>query len=212
MNDTNAQVSVRILDKEYQVACPASERTDLLDSAEVLNSKMREIRDSGRIIGLDRIAVMAALEQRHRTGKGQEITTSLFETTAFLVGQHMAQYAVTGTPVPPMPARVSAWAIYDVFETGDDSQIFVGVVSDGQWTNFCEAFELTEFSSDRSLDENNARVAERDRILPVILDLFKQYDKQTLMAKLEEMGMPFAPISKPEELFDDPHLAAGGGL
>ncbi|TDI62132.1 MAG: CoA transferase [Alphaproteobacteria bacterium] len=158
------------------------------------------------------IAVMAALEQRHRTGKGQEITTSLFETTAFLVGQHMAQYAVTGTPAPPMPARVSAWAIYDVFETGDDSQIFVGVVSDGQWTNFCEAFELTEFSSDRSLDENNARVAERDRILPVIRDLFKQYDKQTLMAKLEEMGMPFAPISKPEELFDDPHLAAGGGL
>ncbi len=61
MTQQVAQVSVRILDKEYQVACPADERTDLLDSAEILNTKMREIRDSGRIVGLDRIAVMAAL-------------------------------------------------------------------------------------------------------------------------------------------------------
>lgn len=65
MSEPYAQVSVRILDKEYQVACPASERTDLLDSAEILNSKMREIRDSGRIVGLDRIAVMAALNMAH---------------------------------------------------------------------------------------------------------------------------------------------------
>ncbi len=61
MTNQQAHVSVRILDKEYQVACPADERTDLLDSAEVLNEKMREIRDGGRIVGLDRIAVMAAL-------------------------------------------------------------------------------------------------------------------------------------------------------
>ncbi len=61
MNDMYAHVSVRILEKEYQVSCPASERTDLLDSAEALNAKMREIRDSGKVVGLDRIAVMAAL-------------------------------------------------------------------------------------------------------------------------------------------------------
>lgn len=61
MNDMYAHVSVRILEKEYQVACPASERTDLLDSAEALNERMREIRDSGKVVGLDRIAVMAAL-------------------------------------------------------------------------------------------------------------------------------------------------------
>jgi len=61
MTEQYAQVSVRILDKEYQVACPPNERTDLLDSAQILNEKMREIRDSGRIVGLDRIAVMAAL-------------------------------------------------------------------------------------------------------------------------------------------------------
>jgi cell division protein ZapA len=61
MSESYAQISVRILDKEYQVACPANERTELLDSAEILNAKMREIRDTGRVVGLDRIAVMAAL-------------------------------------------------------------------------------------------------------------------------------------------------------
>lgn len=61
MNDIYAHVTVRILEKEYQVSCPASERTDLLDSAELLNARMREIRDSGKVVGLDRIAVMAAL-------------------------------------------------------------------------------------------------------------------------------------------------------
>jgi cell division protein ZapA len=77
MTQQLAQVSVRILDKEYQVACPAEERTDLLDSAEILNNKMREIRDSGRIVGLDRIAVMAALNMAndliHAKARDQEL-------------------------------------------------------------------------------------------------------------------------------------------
>lgn len=77
MSQQIAQVSVRILDKEYQVACPADERTDLLDSAEILNAKMREIRDSGRIVGLDRIAVMAALNMAndliHAKARDQEL-------------------------------------------------------------------------------------------------------------------------------------------
>lgn len=61
MNDMYAHVTVRILEKEYQVSCPAHERAALLDSAELLNARMREIRDSGKVVGLDRIAVMAAL-------------------------------------------------------------------------------------------------------------------------------------------------------
>lgn len=77
MTEQNAQVSVRILDKEYQVACPANERTNLLDSAEILDTKMREIRDSGRIVGLDRIAVMAALNMAndllHANERDQEL-------------------------------------------------------------------------------------------------------------------------------------------
>ena len=156
--------------------------------------------------------VLAALFQREVTGKGQQVVASLYESTVFLVGQHMAQYAVTGKAAAPMPARVSAWAIYQVFDTGDDDQVFVGVVSDKQWKVFCEAFGLDEFANDSSLDTNNDRVTHKDRILPVIKETFRKYTKAQLMDKLEKTGLPFAPIAKPEELFDDPHLAAGGGL
>jgi len=157
-------------------------------------------------------AILAALFQRHATGRGQHVVASLYESTVFLVGQHMAQFAVTGKAAAPMPARVSAWAIYQVFETGDDDQVFVGVVSDKQWKLLCEAFELTDFANDSSLDTNNDRVTHKDRILPVIKETFRGYSKQDLMAKLESTGLPFAPIARPEELFEDPHLAASGGL
>jgi crotonobetainyl-CoA:carnitine CoA-transferase CaiB-like acyl-CoA transferase len=158
------------------------------------------------------VGVIAALYQRQATGRGQYVVASLYESTVFLVGQHMAQYAVTGKAAAPMPVRVSAWAIYQVFEAGDGEQVFVGVVSDKQWKLLCEAFELREFAADRSLDTNNDRVTHKERILPVIKATFRRYSKQELMAKLEKTGLPFAPIAKPEELFDDPHLAAGGGL
>jgi crotonobetainyl-CoA:carnitine CoA-transferase CaiB-like acyl-CoA transferase len=158
------------------------------------------------------IGILAALEERHRTGKGQEVKSSLFETTVYLVGQHMAQQAVTGTPASPMPVRVSAWAIYDVFETKDDSQVFVGVVSDTQWKKFCEFFELTEFGNDRSMAANNDRVKKRDMILPKIQEMFKKLTCAELLAKLEEIGLPFAPIMRPEDMFEDPHLAASDGL
>ena len=158
------------------------------------------------------MGVIAALYQRRATGKGQKVVSSLFENTIFLVGQHMAQYAVTGQPASPMPARISAWAVYEVFETGDDEQVFVGVVSDTQWKLFCEAFELAEFAADETLAANGDRVKQRERIIPVITEVFRKYTKAELMAKLEKTGLPFAPISKPEEMFDDPHLVASGGL
>lgn len=155
------------------------------------------------------IGVLAALEQRHRTGKGQKVTASLFETTIYLVGQHMAQYAVTGTPAAPMPARVSAWAIYDVFETRDEP-VFIGVVTDALWEKFCKLFALDELWADESLRENNARVAARDRIIPVIRTLVGSMTRDEVIARLDGSGLPFAPIGKPEDMFDDPHLQSGG--
>lgn len=155
------------------------------------------------------IGVLAALEERHRTGKGQKVVASLFETTAYLVGQHMAQYAVTGSPAAPMPARVSAWAIYDVFQTRDDP-VFIGVVTDALWEKFCKLFGLDELWADQSLRENNARVQARDRIIPEIRALIGSMTRDEVIAKLKGTGLPFAPIGKPEELFDDPHLNVGG--
>jgi len=158
------------------------------------------------------IAVLAALQDRARTGKGRHVSASLYETTVFLVGQHMAQYAVTGTPAAPMPARVSAWAVYDVFDVKNDEKVFVGVVSDTQWRAFCEAFDLTQWAQDASLAANNDRVARRDEIIPVLRELFLGFSKDELMAKLETTGLPFAPIQRPEDLATDPHLVESGGL
>ena len=158
------------------------------------------------------IGILAALEERHRTGKGRQVTSSLYETTAFMVGQHMAQQAVSGEAPPPMSVRRSAWAIYDIFTCADDERVFVGVVSDTQWDLFCKAFNLHDFAENESLDTNNGRVANRDYILPIINKLFASMHKSELMAKLEATGLPFAPINKPEDLFDDPHLNAAGGL
>jgi crotonobetainyl-CoA:carnitine CoA-transferase CaiB-like acyl-CoA transferase len=158
------------------------------------------------------IGVLAALEERHRTGRGQKVASSLFETTVYLVGQHMAQKAVTGQAARPMPVRISAWAIYDVFETRDDEQVFVGVVSDSLWEKFCAAFELTGLGADPRYRTNSQRVQARDTLLPQVRELFKGYTKAALVEKLERTGLPFAPIGKPEDMFDDPHLNASGGL
>ena len=158
------------------------------------------------------IAVLAALKERDRTGKGSHVTASLFETTVFLVGQHIAQMAVTGAPAAPMPARVSAWAVYDVFDVKNDEKVFVGVVTDTQWKKFCAAFDLADLAEDESLSTNNDRVTKRDVLLPRLRKLFSGYTQTELMDKLETIGLPFAPITKPEDLLDDPHLNASGGL
>ena len=158
------------------------------------------------------MGVMAALNERHATGKGKHVSAALFETTAFLVGQHMAQKAVTGVAAAPMPARVSSWAIYQLFDTKDGEQVFVGVVSDGQWKILCNAFDLEHLLEDPELAENRDRVIHKDKFLPQIIGKFKSLTKAELMEKIENLGLPFAPIGKPEEMFDDPHLNAGGGL
>jgi crotonobetainyl-CoA:carnitine CoA-transferase CaiB-like acyl-CoA transferase len=158
------------------------------------------------------IGILAAIEERHRTGRGQKVQSALFETTVYLVGQHMAQMAVTGQPASPMPARLSAWAIYDVFETRDDSHIFIGVVTDSLWEKFCQLFGLDHLWADESLRLNNARVLARERLMPEIRELMRQFTRSELIEKLEGTGLPFAPVGRPEEMFHDPHLLASDGL
>ncbi len=158
------------------------------------------------------IAILAALQERQKTEKGQKVTSSLFENVVYLMGQHMAQTATTGEAPPPMSVRVSAWAVYDIFEAKDKEQIFIGVVSDGQWKSFCESFDLVEFIEDKEMDVNSGRVEKRDVIIPRLQELFKTFTKHELMKKLDQTGLPFAPINKPEDLFNDPHLNESGGL
>ena len=194
------------LDEVTQMMGGLAYMTGLPDKPMRAGSSVIDI--TGGMFGV--IGILAALEERHHTHEGKNVTCSLYETTAFMVGQHMAQQAVTGEAPPPMSVRRSAWAVYDIFQCANNEQVFIGVVSDTQWRIFCEAFDLIEFAKDQSLAQNNGRVAQRERILPVINAVFATLSKTELMAKLEKSGLPFAPINKPSDLFEDPHLNAGG--
>ena len=158
------------------------------------------------------IAVMGALMQRAVTGRGQYVESALYENNVFLMAQHMMESVATGRPAVPMPDRVRAWAVYDTFATADGEQVFVGVVTDTQWKVFCESFGLAEFLADPLLQTNPQRVEQRARTIPVITGLFSRMTKAELMARFESLGLPFAPIARPVDLFDDPHLNASGGL
>ncbi len=158
------------------------------------------------------IGVLGALIQRGITGKGQEIQSALFENNVFLVGQHMLQYAITGQAAEPMPNRISAWAVYDVFTVKNDEQIFLAAVSDAQWKTFCDLLGFADLLADPRYTSNNARVEQRPVLLPELRQRLQAWTAAELSALFEQAGLPYAPIAKPEELFDDPHLLATGGL
>ena len=158
------------------------------------------------------IGIQAALANRAVTGKGQEVTAALFETTVHAVAQHMLQFAVTGEPSIPMPESRRAWAVYDIFTTKDSKQLFIGIVSDKQWKLFCEEFKREDLLNDPSLATNNQRSAAREDLKPVLEKLFSSLSQEDLMAICERIGLPFAPITKPHELFEDLHLNQSGNL
>jgi crotonobetainyl-CoA:carnitine CoA-transferase CaiB-like acyl-CoA transferase len=158
------------------------------------------------------IAILSAVIERQRTGLGTYVKAGLFENNVFLVGSHMLQYAVTGTPPAPMPNRLSAWAVYDVFDTCDASQVFVGVVTDGQWKAFCDAFGLLDLKSDPALMSNRDRVLRRDAFMPQLRVLLGGLSKADILATCERIGLPYAPINRPEDMFDDPHLQHPGAM
>lgn len=158
------------------------------------------------------IGVMAALRGRDQTGKGSHVTSALFENCVFLSGQHMAQYNVTGQAARPMPERLSAWAVYDVFDCNDGQQVFVGVVSDTQWRVFCESFGLDDFAVDPELATNPQRCHQRARFLPKVRELLGAMTSAEVLERCEQLGLPFAPITRPEDLPGDRHLQESGGL
>jgi crotonobetainyl-CoA:carnitine CoA-transferase CaiB-like acyl-CoA transferase len=158
------------------------------------------------------IAILGALIQRGVSGRGMEVQSALYENNIFLVGQHMLQYAITGQPAAPMPARISPWAIYDVFTVKDGEQIFLAAVSDAQWLTFCDVLGLADLKADPALARNNDRVRARPTLLPELSRRLAAFSAGELAHRFEAAGLPFAPIRKPEELLDDPHLLATGGL
>jgi crotonobetainyl-CoA:carnitine CoA-transferase CaiB-like acyl-CoA transferase len=152
------------------------------------------------------------LQQRQRTGKGGLVESALFESVVFLMGQHLAITAMNGAPPPPMPERVSSWAIYEIFNTNDGQQVFIGITSDGQWKRFCEFFGQQDLAADPKLATNNQRIEARPWLVPKVAEIFKRYGKDELEQKCLEADISFAPVARPQDLFDHPHLLANGSL
>lgn len=158
------------------------------------------------------IGVQAALRERERTGRGQTIKSALFESTAFLMMQHMAGEVVTGRPLPPMPAREGAWAIYEPFATADGEQIFVGLTSNGQWQRFCEQFGRRDLLDDSAYRTNEDRVRARATLRPIVAAIIAGHRQAELAELFDRIDIPFAPVAKPGDLFDDPQLNAHGRM
>jgi crotonobetainyl-CoA:carnitine CoA-transferase CaiB-like acyl-CoA transferase len=158
------------------------------------------------------IGVLAALSERARTKRGVEVQSALFENNILLVAQHMLQFVVTGHAAAPMPSRISAWGVYDVFTVAAGEQIFLAVVSDTQWATFCTAFGFSDWLQDSRLATNNDRIRARDWMLPELRARLATHTAQALASIFEAKGLPYAPIARPQDLFADPHLTATGGM
>ena len=158
------------------------------------------------------VGILAALRERESTGKGKRVTSALFESTALLVAQHMSQYEITGEAPPPMSVKRPAWGVYDIFETAGGGRLFIGIVTDTQWEVFCREFGEKDLAADARLKSNAMRVKERGWLIPRLGEIFRQWSQKDLEKRIEAIGLPYAPIAKPWDLLDDPHLKASGGL
>jgi len=158
------------------------------------------------------LGIITALRERDRSGRGQQVAASLFEGTAFLVGQHMAAAAVTGTPLPPMPEGSDPWTVYGLFRTLDGPQVCIGVISDRHWRALCEEFDLAALGADASLDTEAGRAARREFVLDLVTRAVAARSSQEVVACCDRAGVPFAPVNRPDQLFDDPHLNRSGAL
>ena len=164
----------------------------------------------GALFGV--ISVQAALRERSITGKGQRVSSALFESSVFLMSTHMAGMAATGLEARPMPARRGAWAVYEVFDTAENGQLFIGVTSDQQWVRFIREFELQELANDPRLDTNIKRLAEREWLIPELQKVISKYGQEEVEERCERSEISWARVGQPGDLFEDPHLLATGGL
>jgi crotonobetainyl-CoA:carnitine CoA-transferase CaiB-like acyl-CoA transferase len=196
------------LDEVVQMMGGLAYMTGLPDRPLRVGSSVNDIM--GGMFGA--IGILAALRERETTGRGKLVRSALFENTVFLVAQHMAQLAITGEEPPPMAVKKPAWGVYDIFGTADQDRLFVGVVTDTQWDVFCREFGEVELATDPRLQNNHDRVAARPWLLPRLEAIFGRYRKAELEQKLEAIGLPYAPIARPRDLFGDPHLNSGAGM
>ncbi len=158
------------------------------------------------------VGILAALHRRNITGRGEEVQAALYESVAFLMGQHMAASAVTGEVMPPMPAHGRSWPVYDLFAIADGDQVFIGCTSEAHWQALCEHFGGDDWRADPRLADNDRRVAARDWLIPAIQERIGMMTRDEVLTRAAAARIPYAPLGRPQDLFDDRHLNEGGSL
>ena len=196
------------LDEVVQMMTGLAMMTGSLEQPKRVGSSANDIM--GGMFGV--IGILAALLERQKTGLGKDIRVGLFENCLFMVAQHMVQYDMTAVPSVPMPDRVHAWPIYDIFNTRDGQKFFIGVVTDGHWLSFCQTFGLTAFLDDPRLQNATDRIGARAWTVPIVAQKMANQDIADLETKLDQLNIPFSRINRPEDMFNDPHVLRDGGL
>jgi len=157
-------------------------------------------------------SVLAVLMERKETGKGRSLRVGLFENCLLLVAQHMVQFELEGTNPPPMPERTFSWPVYDIFDTADGRQMFVGAVTEGQWAALCRLLGLDELLADPGLQARMDQIDARDRTIPIVARAIASRQSEQLAEAFEKLGIPYSPIAKPSDMYSDPHVMRPGGL
>jgi len=196
------------LDEVVQMMSGLAAMTGTSEKPQRVGSSANDIM--GGMFGV--IAILAALYQRRGGANGTDIRIGLFENCLFLVAQHMVEYEMTGVKPRSMPEREHAWPIYDIFETAGGERIFIGVVTEGHWQSFCQAFDLQEFLDNPALRTTTDRILARSKVIPRVAEVIKGWNANELSATLDRLNICFSPINRPEDLFDDPHVLRPGGL
>lgn len=157
-------------------------------------------------------SVMGALMHREQDGRGRAFRVGLFENCLLLVAQHMVQFDINGIEAPPMPERVFSWPVYDIFKTGDGKSLFLGAVTEGQWHKLCRILGLEDLLADSRLQTRLDQIAARSWTLPLFVKAVERQEFSLLVEQLEREGIPFSPIARPAQMYDDPHVMRPGGL
>ena len=158
------------------------------------------------------IAILTALYERTRTGRGKHVRASLYETSAFLMGQFMACITPDEPDIKPMPSRKNVWPIYQLFDTADGPPVFLGVISDRHWTRMCEAFGWTDLAADARFATSAGRADHKPELLPQIEARLRALPHAEVVRQSLAHNLPHAVVKSPAQLLEDEHLLAGGHL
>lgn len=158
------------------------------------------------------VGILSKLHERESTNRGGFVRSGLFETGAFLMGQHLCAAQITGRVPEPMSVRNLAWGIYDYVRSRDDIMLFIGVVTDAQWVRFCRLFGLNDLAQDRKLATNSGRVAARPRLLSTVRAKFASMLSEDIVSRCTQEGIMCVRVREPQELIDDAHMLWPGRL